>query len=83
MLTIRVSPLLIVRAILIVIVMGYRLIGSPIMRWRGVRCLRIPTCSEYALLALKRYPVPRAVKMIRQRIYECRLGTSRGFIDYP
>jgi putative component of membrane protein insertase Oxa1/YidC/SpoIIIJ protein YidD len=67
----------------ILVIHIYRLFGSPYMRYRGVRCLRIPTCSEYAILALRKYPLVQAIKMIYQRVKDCNVGNSRSFIDYP
>jgi putative component of membrane protein insertase Oxa1/YidC/SpoIIIJ protein YidD len=61
----------------------YQMVGSPVMRWRGVCCLRTPTCSEYAILALKKYPLRIALRMTRERVLDCRFGGFRSFIDYP
>ena len=68
---------------LVLAVRLYQLFISPIMRLRGVRCLRTPTCSEYAVLALNKHPLPKALKMIRNRISDCRAGAHRSFVDYP
>lgn len=33
------------------------------------RCLCMPTCSEYAILTLKKYPLPVALRKIRIRLF--------------
>ena len=73
----------VLRYILLFMVYTYQIIGSPIMRRRGVCCMRVPTCSQYAVLALRKHPVPKAIRLIRQRVKDCRVGASRGLIDYP
>ncbi len=46
------------------------------------RCLCMPTCSEYAIAALKKYPLPVALRKIRNRLFV----TCNGAIyqkDFP
>lgn len=46
------------------------------------RCLCMPTCSEYAIAVLKRFPLPKALRMIRKRLYvTCRDGQYKK--DFP
>lgn len=46
------------------------------------RCKCVPSCSEYAILCLKKYPLICALKKIRKRLFV----TCKGFdyiIDHP
>lgn len=46
------------------------------------RCKCVPSCSEYAILCLKKYPLIRALRKIRKRLFV----TCKGFdyiIDQP
>lgn len=45
-------------------------------------CKFVPTCSEYAILALQKYQFIRAVVKIIIRLIRCS-PISRGGIDYP
>ena len=49
---------------------------------RRRRCLCMPTCSEYALIALRQYPLLVALKKIRIRLYRTCQG-SWYKIDFP
>jgi len=46
------------------------------------RCKFIPTCSEYAILALQRYHIFKALALISYRLIRCS-PLSKGGIDYP
>ncbi len=47
------------------------------------RCKCIPSCSEYAIISLKTiYPLPRAIKKIRKRLYVTCDGEDY-IIDFP
>ena len=45
-------------------------------------CLCIPSCSEYAILCLKKYELIRALLKIRKRLYVTCVG-SEYIIDNP
>lgn len=45
-----------------------------------VSCKFIPSCSEYALIALEKHPVRTALKLIGRRLLRCH-PFSRGGID--
>ena len=46
----------------------YKITLSPFL---GRQCNYYPTCSSYAILAIKKYGVFRGVKMAMVRIYRC------------
>lgn len=48
----------------------------------GARCKYHPTCSEYAVLATRRYGVTRGLAMASWRLLRCN-PLSRGGVDYP
>ena len=47
------------------------------------KCLHHPSCSNYALLALKKYNIYKALKLTISRYKDCNLFSNRPFIDYP
>jgi len=59
---------------------GYRLVLSP---WVGMHCRFRPTCSEYALDALRRHGALRGGWMTARRILRCRPGGSCGYDPVP
>ncbi len=61
-------------------VRAYRLIGSP---WVGRNCRFQPTCSEYALDALKRHGGIRGSWLAARRILRCRPGGGDGYDPVP
>lgn len=48
----------------------------------GARCRFYPTCSEYAILAVKKYGFLKGVLKSAYRILRCN-PFSKGGIDYP
>lgn len=48
----------------------------------GRKCRFFPTCSEYAILAIKKYGVFLGVKKAMKRIFSCRRGGKSG-VDFP
>lgn len=50
---------------------------------RKPRCLHYPSCSNYAILALKKYNLFVALFKIINRIRDCNPFSSRPYIDYP
>lgn len=57
-----------VNRILIAIIKGYRLFLSPI---KPPCCRFVPTCSEYALLALQKHGAVRGSVMALKRVLRC------------
>jgi len=50
---------------------------------RGVTCLHYPTCSEYARLALHKYPVLTALRLAWSRYHDCNPFSGRPYLDPP
>lgn len=46
------------------------------------RCLCVPSCSEYAIIALKKYELIHALLLIHHRLFKVCLG-EKYIIDYP
>lgn len=47
------------------------------------KCLHYPTCSNYAILALEKYPFLTAVKKTVTRLRDCNPFSDRDYFDYP
>lgn len=65
---------------LIAIVYFYRWVISPML---GPRCRYYPTCSEYALIALKEYGAIKGSWLAIKRIGRCHPGAKGGFDPVP
>ena len=65
---------------LIKIIKGYKFMISPLL---GHSCRYLPTCSEYAIEALKTFGLIRGLVMSVKRIFSCHpikfLGGGEGF----
>ena len=65
---------------LIKIIKGYKFMISPLL---GHSCRYLPTCSEYAIEALKTFGLTRGLLMSVKRILSCHpikfLGGGEGF----
>ena len=59
---------------------GYRLIFSP---WVGRSCRFDPTCSAYALIALKRHGALKGSWLTVRRILRCHPWGAHGVDDVP
>lgn len=46
-------------------------------------CIFYPSCSNYAIMALKKYNVFRSLYLILKRIYRCDSSRNIGGIDFP
>ncbi len=64
---------------LISILRKYQLFISPFL---GKHCRFYPSCSEYSILALKKYNKRKAVFLILKRILRCH-PFSKGGVDLP
>jgi putative membrane protein insertion efficiency factor len=49
----------------------------------GRTCRHLPTCSEYAMQALKKYGVIKGGWLALKRFWRCRPGGSHGFDPVP
>ena len=47
------------------------------------KCLHYPSCSNYGILALKKYNLYTAIKKTAMRISDCNPFSGRAYIDYP
>ncbi|VBB07481.1 Hypothetical protein LUCI_2730 [Lucifera butyrica] len=56
------------KTLLIGLILFYRKFISPL---KPPTCRFVPTCSEYALLAIEKYGVFRGLKMAVKRILRC------------
>lgn len=68
------------RACLIALVRGYRLLLSP---WLGSGCRFEPTCSRYALDALERHGAAAGTYLTLRRIVRCHPGCAGGCDPVP
>jgi putative membrane protein insertion efficiency factor len=71
-----------VTAIAVLLVRGYRLLLSPLVpRPIGGRCKYHPSCSHYALDALREFGFVRGTALAAWRLLRCN-PWSRGGVDY-
>ena len=68
-----------VRALLIAPIRVYQRLISPAL---GPRCRYHPSCSEYAVQAIRSYGVLRGLVLAGWRLLRCN-PSSRGGFDYP
>ena len=69
-----------IRATLIALVRGYRLLLSP---WLGSSCRFTPTCSAYALDALERHGAAAGSYLTVARIARCHPWCTGGIDPVP
>ena len=62
------------------IIMFYRMAISPIL---PPACRFVPTCSEYGLIAFKRYGFRKGFVLTAKRILKCRPGGPCGYDPVP
>ena len=68
-----------IRALVLAPVKAYQRVVSPLLR---PRCKYVPSCSEYAVLAVREFGVVRGVILAGWRLLRCN-PASYGGIDYP
>ncbi|MCK5524881.1 MAG: membrane protein insertion efficiency factor YidD [Thiomargarita sp.] len=66
--------------ILIVFIRGYQLLISPLL---GPHCRFYPSCSEYALIAIKTHGVLYGIVLATKRIFRCHPWHPGGFDPVP
>lgn len=76
--TLLLSVLAFTKRILILFIELYQHYASDEMRRR---CVCQPSCSDYAIIALKKYNVFKAIRLIYNRLERC--YGSELIIDYP
>jgi putative membrane protein insertion efficiency factor len=70
------------RRLAIALIRAYQIIVSPIIGG-GIRCRFRPTCSEYALQAIKDFGIIGGSKLAIARIMRCRPGGGGGYDPVP
>jgi putative membrane protein insertion efficiency factor len=71
-----------VTSLAILLVRGYRLVVSPLVPQSiGGRCKYHPSCSQYALDALREFGLARGVLLAAWRLLRCN-PWSHGGVDY-
>ena len=70
----------IITKVLVGLIRIYRTFVSPVM---GPRCRHIPSCSEYALDAIKKRGIISGVLLTSKRILRCRPGGTSGYDPVP
>lgn len=65
---------------LVGLIMVYRLGISPLL---PATCRFIPTCSEYGLIAVKRFGFLKGSYLTIRRIIRCRPGGGQGYDPVP
>jgi len=68
-----------VKTLAIAPIRAYQLLVSPLL---GRRCKYYPSCSEYAVRAVREYGVVRGVILAGWRLARCN-PWSRGGVDHP
>jgi uncharacterized protein len=71
---------MIVRAVFIAPIRLYQLLVSPLLG--ANRCKYHPSCSEYAVLAIRKHGVVKGIAMGSWRLLRCN-PWSHGGVDYP
>jgi len=68
------------RDYLIRLIQLYQIRISPVIK---PACRFKPTCSEYAMLSLRKYNLAKAIALIIFRILRCNPLTKKESIDFP
>ncbi len=66
--------------LLLVLIRAYRFVLSP---WWGGRCRYTPTCSEYAMEAIKRHGAVAGSWLAMRRVSRCHPWHQGGFDPVP
>jgi uncharacterized protein len=62
----------------------YRSLISPILHSFGMsRCIYLPTCSEYAFVAMQRFGILRGSALALRRLGRCNPMAEGGFDPVP
>lgn len=68
--------------IIIMLLNAYRYLLSPFLGI-GSQCRFYPSCSEYALTAIKQLPVHQGLALILWRLFRCHPFCSGGYDPVP
>ena len=74
---------ILVRISIFIIVNLHQKIISPILKRKGARCRFYPSCSEYGVLALKKYGFIKGCQKTISRVRRCRVDNFDSCIDFP
>ncbi len=66
--------------LLIIPIKAYRLVLSPLL---GPSCRFYPTCSSYAIEALKKHGIIRGIWLTIKRLIKCNPWGGQGFDPVP
>lgn len=69
-----------VQKLLLLMIRGYQLALSP---WLGPRCRFTPTCSEYAMEAIRRHGPWRGAMLALRRLGRCHPWGGQGVDPVP
>ncbi|MCB9655266.1 MAG: membrane protein insertion efficiency factor YidD [Deltaproteobacteria bacterium] len=61
------------------LIRGYQVALSPVFRMLGAECRFHPTCSDYALAAIRKYGVVRGSVRALRRLLRCHPLSPGGF----
>ncbi len=68
------------RGVIVAAIRGYQVLISP---WLPASCRYQPTCSEYAVRAVRRFGAVRGSWMAARRLSRCHPFGSQGFDPVP
>lgn len=68
------------KAVLITLIKGYRLLLSP---WWGRQCRFTPTCSEFAEEAIERHGALQGAWLAMRRVCRCHPWRAGGYDPVP
>lgn len=68
------------KAVLIALIKGYRLLLSP---WWGRQCRFTPTCSEFAEEAIERHGAVQGTWLAMRRVSRCHPWRAGGYDPVP
>lgn len=69
--------------VLTVMLRTYKLTASPLFMSLGARCRHAPSCSEYAVEAVRTHGWARGTQLAMGRLLRCRPGGTSGWDPVP
>jgi uncharacterized protein len=69
-----------IRSIICLPIVGYQKLISPLL---GPRCCYYPSCSQYSIIAIKRFGVFYGLYLSIKRIISCHPGADGGIDHVP
>lgn len=68
---------------IIFIIKAYQSIISPVLSRFEIQCRFYPSCSNYAILAIKKYGIAKGTRKTLDRLLRCRPDNPDSCIDFP